>query len=1062
MTKSTHHLGSPDDTSMREYIITLKDKNDSDGFYEDMETEGGSITIPNRVCECCKRRPISRNTHYHLTYAEARQVLDDDRVLAVELTPGELGLKPVPLAWEIDNEIFDKKTASDRNDVNWGFVTSSSPSKVLGWTGGIADHIPVVTKSIVSAYSGKNVDVVIVDDGTPYPSTLEYQQNPDGTGYTRLIQYNWFKHSNELGYGANGTYDYSLGATTNAARLQEHGAHTMGTTAGNTQGWARDANIYFISFYDEDGSGNPVAMDYIRAFHNSKPINPETGVRNPTVVNNSWGYGTTAFTTASVSEIGYRGAVYTPTSGTAGNYVWDQTVLDNFWCTTGLTRVAGVDADFEDMVNDGIIVVASAGNSNSFMDVPGGPDYDNYFIKNGQTYYPHRGSSPGAATGVINVGAAGSHNELSGASIYTASFVEDDYYRAEFSNFGPRVDTWAAGAGIQSIWRAGDSLYDTINQSDARLTALGLDDTDNNNLKKCPGTSMSGPQVCGILACLAEAYPRMTNADALKFLQKKPIQTMDWTTGGRTDPADLGYSKSVLSETGYIGQWNPRYADPSLGRTQPFSLPGSPGVTPFRPDTGTVFPRSNKFYSKNTLSPSYALSVDNSSVLANGTNSATVTLTTTNIPDGTKIPYIITSKYKGAGKIIANDTGLYLASDQSNTYVTSITGTQFGDGDNTGTIGTEKRHQINMSVAGTNPTWVDDPAGFSSYDYTSAFDPNKPAAGAINITVTAPSTSAYVVAGTDRVDSNFSKNNGTIVVNYGDTLNFTINSGPTHPFYIKYSTLNGGASDVVNVGVTGQPGATSGVVSINTTQLVDSQGTPINQYGTEFAEIILYYQCGVHSGMRGMIIVRGDYPTFFDTTVQTGYFTGSIDDGYWNFPIPWNVPIFGSNQNNIYISTNSYVTFGAGSTAYNNLATLSLNKILLSAGDGRTNSVFHYIAGTAPNRYAIFDVYSYTTPSTGGETTYWQLYLYENDPNNIYVSVLANGRYSQNADRHPFYQSDILGGLDTTGVFTVNSNTATLTITPDASYTNPSDGGMNVNVRLGMYNTPDVDFTVTS
>jgi hypothetical protein len=107
-------------------------------------------------------------------------------------------------------------------------------------------------------------------------------------------------------------------------------------------------------------------------------------------------------------------------------------------------------------------------------------------------------------------------------------------------------------------------------------------------------------------------------------------------------------------------------------------------------------------------------------------------------------------------------------------------------------------------------------------------------------------------------------------------------------------------------------------------------------------------------------------------------------------------------------------------------------------------------------------VYSYTTPTSGGETTYWQLYLYENDPNNIYVSVLANGRYSPNSDRYPFYQNEILGGLDTTGVFTVNNNTATLTITPDASFTQPSDGGMNVNVRLGMYNTPDVDFTVTS
>ena len=78
------------------------------------------------------------------------------------------------------------------------------------------------------------------------------------------------------------------------------------------------------------------------------------------------------------------------------------------------------------------------------------------------TYYPHRGASPGAASGVINVGAAGAHNEASGASIYAATGVEQQDYRAEFSNFGPRCDIWGAGSAIQSVWNSGDELYDNI------------------------------------------------------------------------------------------------------------------------------------------------------------------------------------------------------------------------------------------------------------------------------------------------------------------------------------------------------------------------------------------------------------------------------------------------------------------------------------------------------------------------------------------------------------------------------------------------------------------------
>ena len=170
-------------------------------------------------------------------------------------------------------------------------------------------------------------------------------------------------------------------------------------------------------------------------------------------MNNSWGYGTTSFNKQYVSEIRYRGTVYSPTSGdpTSGTAVWDQTLIDDFWCTSGLTRVASDDTDYADAINDGMIIVASAGNSNSYMDVPGGVDYDNYFdywsTSASTTYrsYPHRGVSPSASSTVICVGAAGSHDEAQGASIYDATNVEDNYYRAEFSNFGPRCDVWSSG-----------------------------------------------------------------------------------------------------------------------------------------------------------------------------------------------------------------------------------------------------------------------------------------------------------------------------------------------------------------------------------------------------------------------------------------------------------------------------------------------------------------------------------------------------------------------------------------------------------------------------------------
>ena len=96
--------------------------------------------------------------------------------------------------------------------------------------------------------SGKNVDVVIVDGSitTTAQAHPEFAVNADGTGGSRVQAFNWFSLTNQLGLGANGTYDYG---TTGVENDTNHGVHVGGTVAGNTLGWARDANIYSIEFY---------------------------------------------------------------------------------------------------------------------------------------------------------------------------------------------------------------------------------------------------------------------------------------------------------------------------------------------------------------------------------------------------------------------------------------------------------------------------------------------------------------------------------------------------------------------------------------------------------------------------------------------------------------------------------------------------------------------------------------------------------------------------------------------------------------------------------------------
>jgi hypothetical protein len=159
---------------------------------------------------------------------------------------------------------------------NWG------ATEFVGHFTGTEVQLQSATIDVTS--SGKNVDVVIVDSGHVPANFFEFQKNPDGTGGSRVIQYNWNQHLPELIGSSGPPTDYS--SNTNG----EHGTMVASFAAGNTQGWARDANIYTFAYAHDWDPRVASPASYIRAFHRNKPINPVTGRKNPTIINNSWSY----------------------------------------------------------------------------------------------------------------------------------------------------------------------------------------------------------------------------------------------------------------------------------------------------------------------------------------------------------------------------------------------------------------------------------------------------------------------------------------------------------------------------------------------------------------------------------------------------------------------------------------------------------------------------------------------------------------------------------------------------------------------------------------------------
>jgi plastocyanin len=506
---------------MKEYVITCKSYAVLQSLYNDMETEGGTLYIPNRAVEVTNRREVSRNTHYKLTEEEAELIRHDKRVIACELTIEERpNVEPVfygytnnmPYGVGVD---FTKGYASVQrmNDRQWGHLHSAGTTaqrRKGTWGSGtqVQDNVDIYN-------DGRHVDVVIVDGECAFDSDEWKSLSTPQPGIgNRFVPYDWFgEHPN---VGVTGNYAYPSMTGTG---MHDHGMHVGGTVAGQYYGWAPEANIYGLNFM-----GNYsiyYLFDFIREFHKKKPINGVTGRKNPTICNNSWGFRDTSdWTINNVTSVTYRGTTYD--ANNPGPSGWSMYGLHKDFgiADSGAwpIREAAVDADIEDAIAEGVVVVAAAGNSNHYCVREGHPDYDNRATISGiGTNTPmHRGPTPGATKGVICVGALN---------------TTDNFTRATFTNYGDRIDVFAPGVNILSV--GGDGGYAGTAALKGPITRPEYPNNFDNMLT-FSGTSMASPQVTGILACAASGRERFTQDDAIGYVRNMSLDgdmTFDTASG---------------------------------------------------------------------------------------------------------------------------------------------------------------------------------------------------------------------------------------------------------------------------------------------------------------------------------------------------------------------------------------------------------------------------------------------------------------------------------------------------------------------------------------------------
>ena len=486
--------------SEKEYIVSLKRGVDPAAFGAEMTQSSGSGTVPNRSVDVVNKREASqRNTHYALTAEEVEKLKNDDRVVGVEIPPDQRDDISIGLAGrQIAN--FNKTSLNDGNHVNWGLRRCISNTNPYGIS-------EAVSGDYTYSLNGEGVDVVIQDSGIE----RTHPEWEDESGNSRLFEIDWYAESG-VSSDVQSPFHYR--------DYDGHGTHVAGIAVGKNYGWAKNARIFSMKVAGLEGTGDvggiPIVycFDAIKLWHRNKPIDPITGYKRPTVVNMSWGYGSYFY---NVDRGVYRGVSWN-SPDTTGIYrdtskgMIGSPVDETFGYRFGI-RLSSIDTDIQEMIDEGIHIVVAAGNYRQKIDVPGGLDYDNYFVNTSNTgYYYNRGSSPYDDQAFI----VGNTDSL----VYSANVEQ----KAGSSETGPGVDLYAPGTNIISSCSNANQFAAIPYYLDSAYTQVNLS-----------GTSMAAPQVAGHLACILQMKPNISVDDLKTKVINQSVKDYIYSTGLNND-----------------------------------------------------------------------------------------------------------------------------------------------------------------------------------------------------------------------------------------------------------------------------------------------------------------------------------------------------------------------------------------------------------------------------------------------------------------------------------------------------------------------------------------------
>jgi len=580
--------------TLKKYTISVTEAQYWDDIHHALIIDSNEDGIPDRQITCTDSKDHSptRGT-YELTEEEASEIAAHPHVEWIELDPTEypeeypkpghyikrwgkgvkhyrdLGSSGIPVS---------SPSGAELDRTGWQIIrTGTKTSADGGWTYGSSGNSSPITRDVEYSLTGKNVDVVIHDSGIlqyhpefldengqsrvrdvvldgPYYIDPDYFDNvipavkytkADGrVGIATTSAREWWTTSSKRSVGfstigiiavpTNYTVPNCLGTDLigNNTIGAGHGTCCASLVAGKNFGLAFEANIWNMS-----GIGDPTSIsieqnyDLMKLFHLYKPVNPETGVKNPTLINGSWGYQAAFFSSSTVTYL-FR--------GTSGTFLGSASVTDQVTAMkTGLNNQIGgayeswssssrsnsTDTAGRELMDAGAIYVAAAGNNNQRLGVgssdPDRLNYmsDNYFgTTDPRSHFPSN-CVPCNHRDWMNPQGIGfnSTTDPEWHPVICVGAMNDEFYdtnlresKASYSNNGPGIDVWAPADETLAAGTNGVSGYiDYQRRDDSNFY--------DNNFN---GTSAASPVACGLIALYMETNPTASSREVKAWIKK--------------------------------------------------------------------------------------------------------------------------------------------------------------------------------------------------------------------------------------------------------------------------------------------------------------------------------------------------------------------------------------------------------------------------------------------------------------------------------------------------------------------------------------------------------------